>query len=111
MMSRASYASIAAGILGIELAIAAGAISGPFIRGSVGDVLAVALIYFSLRAFPGLRPATVAVVAVTTGFVVEGLQWLRVADVLGLEAGGVLHTFSATPSAWSTSRCTSSVGR
>jgi hypothetical protein len=89
---RAVYGAVAAGILAAELAIAAGVVAGPFIRGSMGDVLAVALIYFSLRAFPGLRPATAAVVAVTTGFAVEGLQWLRVADVLGFEAGGVLHT-------------------
>lgn len=91
MTSRAAYVSVAAGVLGVEIAIAAGVISGPFLRGSMGDVLAVALIYFSLRAFPGIRPALAALVAVATGFAVEVLQLLHVAEWLGLEPGDVLY--------------------
>lgn len=92
MNPRAVYFTMAAGVFGVELAIAAGVVAGPFVRGSVGDILAVALIYFALRAFPSVPPVRAASIAVGVGFVLEGLQWLRVADLLGLEAGHVLHT-------------------
>ena len=86
--ARAFYAAVASGIFLVEIAIAAGVVAGPFVRGSVGDILAVALIYFVLRVLL-VSPVKAAVTAVAVGFAIEALQFFHVADWLGLDRGGI----------------------
>lgn len=59
----------------------------PWIRGSLGDVLVVALIYFSVQTICFIRPTLLAVSVFTFALGVECLQYLHVADALGLPPG------------------------
>ena len=71
---RLVYIMVVAIIFVAEIAIAVGAIGGAFVRGSIGDVLVIGLIYFLLRAISGLSPIKAAGFAIATGFLVEALQ-------------------------------------
>lgn len=89
MTLRPAYLLAAALIFAVEVAIARGVIPGDFVRGSVGDVLVIALIYALIRGVTRLAPVTVCAISIATGFVTEGLQYLHAADRLGLQPGGV----------------------
>ncbi|MFC7421212.1 DUF2809 domain-containing protein [Iodobacter arcticus] len=87
---RSFYYIIALIIFLIEITIARGLFGYGFIRGSVGDILVIALIYALFRACntPPLRSALFSIAA---GFVVEGLQYIHLVDLLGLQKGSVLY--------------------
>ncbi len=90
MTGRSIYLITAVIIFMIEIAIALG-IGGEFVRGSVGDILVIVLIYCLLRTSPIFPPITAAITAVATGFLDEALQYINVAERLGLKAGSVLY--------------------
>jgi Protein of unknown function (DUF2809) len=88
---RKAYGVYSAGVViifAIEVAIATGAIGDGFVRGSVGDILVIMLIYCVLRVF-SLAPARAAALATAAGFVAEALQYVHMADLLGLQEGSV----------------------
>lgn len=97
------YAIVATMLFVIEVAIALRLLGAPgtpgaaFIRGSVGDILAVIFVYCVLRAFDGavggwrLSPGRAAIIAVAIGVAIEFAQLARVAELLGLQRGGVLY--------------------
>jgi len=97
------YAIAAAILFAIEVAIALRLIGGPgtpgaaWIRGSVGDVLAVMFVYCVLRALDGfagrwrLSPGTAALLAIGIGVAIELAQLARIAELLGLKRGSVLY--------------------
>jgi hypothetical protein len=91
MTARFVYFIAAAVIFMVEIAIAVGIIGGAFIRGSVGDILVIVLLYCLVRAALGLAPVVAAVSAVAAGFLVEALQYIKVAELLGLKAGSILY--------------------
>lgn len=91
MTARSVYFITAAAILTIEIAIAVGSIGGAFVRGSVGDILVIVLIYCLLRTSRIFTPITAAITAVAIGFLDEALQYIKVAELLGLKAGSVLY--------------------
>lgn len=78
----------ATAIFVLEIAIALG-LGGSTVRGSVGDVLVIMLIHCTLRGTTRLQPGVACLLAITCGFVVEGLQWLHAADKLGLAPGSI----------------------
>jgi hypothetical protein len=90
MSTRSLYFTIGLIIFLIEITIARGLFGYGFIRGSLGDVLVIALIYALFRAgnIPPLRSALFSIAA---GFVVEGLQYIHLVDLLGLQKGSVLY--------------------
>jgi Protein of unknown function (DUF2809) len=90
MTGRSIYFIAAVIILMIEIAIALG-IGGAFIRGSVGDILVIVLIYCLLRTFPIFPPITAAITAVATGFLDEALQYINISERLRLQAGSILY--------------------
>jgi hypothetical protein len=57
-----------------------------WIRSHLGDVLAVLLVYFGLRAATplGILPASAA--ALATAVAIEAAQWLQLADPLAIPA-------------------------
>ncbi|MBX9785036.1 MAG: DUF2809 domain-containing protein [Chitinophagaceae bacterium] len=55
-----------------------------FIRPYVGDVLVVILLYCLLKTFFTISPVKAAIAVLIFSFVVEGLQYLHVAEWLGL---------------------------
>jgi Protein of unknown function (DUF2809) len=91
MTARFVYFITAAVIFIVEVAIAVGIIGGAFIRGSVGDILVIVLLYCLVRAALGLAPVVAAVSAVAAGFLVEAIQYIKVAELLGLKAGSILY--------------------
>ena len=91
MTSRPIYVAIAVVIFALEVAIARGYIPGQFIRNSLGDVLVIALIYFFLRGITTFSRWIVLVGSVAAGVGVELLQYVHLADRLGLEQGSLLY--------------------
>lgn len=99
MTFRPLYFTLALVIFAIEVAIARGYIPGQFVRNSLGDVLVLALVYFFLRSVTTHSPVETFVVSLVIGFAVELLQYIHLADMLGLEQGSFLaivigNTFS-----------------
>jgi hypothetical protein len=90
MTGRSIYFIAAVIIFMIEIAIALG-LGGAFVRGSVGDILVIVLIYCLLRTSPIFPPITAAITAVATGFLDEALQYINIAERLGLKAGSILY--------------------
>ncbi|WP_448121968.1 ribosomal maturation YjgA family protein [Xanthomonas arboricola] len=88
---RCTYLLIAFAVFVIEVAIGAGTLGGPWVRGSLGDVLAVILVYCGLRGVLALPPRWACVLAVTIGCLIEGLQALHLADRLGLRPGSAAY--------------------
>jgi hypothetical protein len=91
MPLRLRYLLVAFVIFLIEVAIAKGIIRGPYIRGSIGDILVIMLIYAFIRGTIGLKPLVAAGVAYGFGVCAELLQYFRLAERLGLEPGGVTY--------------------
>jgi Protein of unknown function (DUF2809) len=56
------------------------------IRPLVGDVLAIALVYCFIKAFWRVRPGCAIAAAFAFACALEGLQYLRLVDRLGLRA-------------------------
>ncbi|MEN9938123.1 MAG: hypothetical protein RLZZ387_4702 [Chloroflexota bacterium] len=75
--------AIATALLVVELAIAGGAIPGAFVRNSLGDVLVVPMLYFLLRAVTRIAPWCALAGVLALSVAVEGLQYLRLTDLLG----------------------------
>jgi hypothetical protein len=101
MTFRSSYLLIAAGLFLIEVAIARGAIPGAFVRNSVGDLLIIPLLYFLLRGLTKATPLVALAIGLAAGLAAEVLQYLHLADLLGLKRGSLLYivlgnTFSAS---------------
>ena len=92
MSVRRVYLILALGIFALEVTIARGYIPGRFIRESFGDVLVIVLIYTVLRGLTALSPLITLMSSVTIGCAVELLQYMHLADLLGLEPGSVLYT-------------------
>ncbi|PHV00952.1 hypothetical protein CSQ88_14675 [Iodobacter sp. BJB302] len=59
-------------------------------RGSLGDILVIALLYAVFRAWR-TPPLGSAIMAIAAGFIVEGLQYIHLVDLLGLQKGSVLY--------------------
>lgn len=89
--ARTLYLLLALAVLLIEVAIGAGWLGGPWVRGSLGDVLAVILVYCGLRGVLALSPRWAAVLAVGVGGAIEGLQAIHLADRLGLHPGSAAY--------------------
>ncbi|PPT75728.1 hypothetical protein XaplCFBP3122_12110 [Xanthomonas arboricola pv. populi] len=81
------YLLIALAVFVIEVAIGAGTLGGSWVRGSLGDVLAVILVYCGLRGAFASSPRWACVLAVAIGCLIEGLQAMHLADRLGLRPG------------------------
>lgn len=70
------------------------------IRPLVGDVLVIPLIYCGIKAFWPLRPTTAALFVFVFACFIEGLQYLRFVDRLGLRDNPFLSTILGTTFDW-----------
>ncbi|WOD38536.1 DUF2809 domain-containing protein [Nodosilinea sp. E11] len=70
------------------------------IRPLVGDVLVIPLIYCMIKAFWPLRRTTTALFVFAFACFIEGLQYLRFVDRLGLQDNPVLSTILGTTFDW-----------
>jgi hypothetical protein len=95
------YLTVAALIFVVEVAIARGAIPGAFVRNSVGDVLVIALLYCLLRGVFNATPVMALVSSLAAGLVAEVLQYLHLADLLGLKPGSLPYIVLGNTFSWS----------
>src|SRR5690349_11669387 len=101
MTFRPNYLVLAAALFVVEVAIARGYIPSAFVRNSVGDVLVIPLLYFLLRRVTKSIPFVALVVSLTVGLSAEILQYVHLADLLGLKKGSLAYivlgnTFSSS---------------
>src|SRR4051794_28838137 len=89
MTFRPIYLGVAIALLVVEVAIARGTIPGAFVRNSLGDVLVIPLLYCLLRGVTKASPLVALVVSLAMGLAAEVLQYLRLAELLGLQHGSV----------------------
>ena len=90
ILVRPIYLVVAMAIFLVEVAIARGAIPGAFVRNSLGDVLVMPLLYCILRGVTNATPLIALVVSLAAGLTAEVLQYLRLAELLGLRQGSML---------------------
>ena len=91
MALRPYYLVVAIILFVVEVAIARGYIPGAFVRNSVGDLLVIPLLYFFLRGVTRSSPSVALAVCFAAGLTAELLQYLHLADLLGLKAGSLLY--------------------
>lgn len=89
---RLTYLAITAAIFLVEVAIALRLIGGPAVRGSIGDALVIALIYFFLRGVFLCSPVRACALAIAAGFVAEALQYIHIVELLGFAKGSIIYT-------------------
>jgi hypothetical protein len=85
----------------VEVAIARGYIPGAFVRNSVGDVLVIPLLYFVLRGVTRSTLSVALAASLVAGLAAELLQYLHLADLLGLKKGSLLYIVLGNTSSWS----------
>lgn len=90
MRRRAVYLSFAILIFAVEVLIATRLRNAPFVRGSLGDVLVVILIYCAALSLREFRRIRLAVGVFLFACAIEGSQYFHLARALGLRPGGVL---------------------
>jgi hypothetical protein len=91
MTFRPAYLVIAIVIFMLEVAIARGAVPGAFVRNSLGDVLVIALLYCLLRGATTSSAAVALAISLAAGLAAEVLQYLHLADLLGLMPGSLAY--------------------
>jgi hypothetical protein len=101
MTFRPKYLAAAAALFVVEVVIARGYIPGTFVRNSVGDVLVIPLLYFFLRGATKSTPAVALVIGLAVGLTAEALQYLHLADLLGLKKGSLLYIVLGNTFSWS----------
>lgn len=70
------------------------------IRPYIGDVLVVILIYCFVRAFFKTPIFATAIGALVFAYLVEGLQYIRIVDNLGLQNSRLARTVLGTSAEW-----------
>lgn len=103
--SRGQYSIAAALILLIEIAIAL-FVHDRFVRPYVGDVLVVILIYCSVKSVkPSFPWRNTAIAVMLFAFAIEGLQYLKLISILGLQHNRLASTLFGTDFAWADMWC------
>jgi len=101
MTFRPNYLVVATILFVVELAIGRGYIPSAFVRNSVGDVLVIPLLYFFLRGLTKSTPLVALAVGLAIGLTAEALQYLHLADLLGLKKGSLLYIVLGNTFSWS----------
>lgn len=91
MTGRKSYAIAVMILLAIEVMIAL-LVTDTFVRGYVGDVLAVMLVYAVLRAVTPLGAIAAAGVSLVIALAIEAAQALDLLGALGLRGNALVRT-------------------
>lgn len=72
-----------------------------FVRPWGGDVMVVVLLYCFVRGAIGLNVQLAASGVLVFAWLIEGLQYLQIVRVLGLESNAVARTIIGTTFSWS----------
>lgn len=100
MTFRPNYLIVAAALFVVEVVIAREYIPGTFVRNSVGDVLVIPFLYYLLRGLTKATPAVALIVGLAAGLTAEVLQYLHLADLLGLKKGSVPYIVLGNTFSW-----------
>lgn len=103
-MSRRFYCGAFALLLAAEICIAL-FVHDTFVRPYLGDMLAIVLLYCLGRGVLGLRGRWLTPAVTAAGVLVEGLQYFRLADRLGLAAGSPLRVILGSTFDWADLLC------
>jgi len=71
-----------------------------FVRPYIGDVLVVILLYCFLKAFVHVSVQKAAIVVLLFSFLIEGLQYLKIVNKLGLQNSSIASAVIGTSFAW-----------
>jgi hypothetical protein len=91
MTLRSKYLCLALTLFLLEVLIATGLARIPFIRGSLSDILVVALVYFLVRAFRTVKPLPLAIGVFLLASAVEVTQYFHLARALHLPKGSLFY--------------------
>lgn len=94
-----SYFVFATLLFVIEILIAL-YVHDQIIRPYVGDILVVILIYCSVKAFLNTPVLPTALSVLAFSFTIEGLQYLKIVNLLGLQHSKLARTVIGTSFAW-----------
>lgn len=75
-------------------------VNDQIIRPYIGDVLVVILIYCTVKAFLNTPVLPTALSVLAFSFVIEGLQYIKLVNILGLEHSSIATTVIGTSFAW-----------
>lgn len=85
MKRRIFYSLLTIGCFAICALIVAFFSQNQFIRGFIGDVVIIFLIYFLIKVFFDVKPFKLALLTLVSAFTVELLQYFSIINLLGLE--------------------------
>jgi hypothetical protein len=105
MRRRALYLFLALLIFVVEVLIATRFRGASFVRGSLGDVLVVILIYFAALSLREFRRVRLALAVFLFACAIEGAQYFHLARALGLRKGGVLWIALGATFQWADILC------
>jgi hypothetical protein len=99
MTFRSKYLGLALALFLLEVLIATRLAGIPFIRGSLSDILVVALVYFFVQSLRKVKPLPLAIGVFLLACAVEVTQYFHLARALHLPKGSLLtilagNTFS-----------------
>lgn len=94
-----SYLLISIGLLITEIIIAIYA-KDDFIRPLLGDYLAAILLFYLLATFLTISKTKIALLALAISYLIEGLQYLNILKLLGLEHYTILKIVLGTSFSW-----------
>ena len=101
---RIYYAALSAVLLIIEILI--GMYAHGWVRGSLGDILVIPLIYCLVRiVFPRALPRLMPFLMCCVGFLTEFLQYLKFYEFLGFAPGSLGAIILGTGFSWSDMLC------
>jgi hypothetical protein len=101
MAFQPNYLLVATALFVVEVAIARGYIPGAFVRNSIGDMLVIPLLYCFLRGATKSSPSVALAVGLAAGLTAEVLQYLHLADLLGLKKGSLPYIVLGNTFSWS----------
>ena len=94
-----SYFLLAILLLAVEIYIGM-YVRDAFIRPYVGDFLVVILLYCLVKSFWNIRPLKAALGVLLFSFVVEGLQYFKLVELLGLQDYPLARIIIGTTFVW-----------
>jgi len=101
MRSKPSYLALALILFIVEVLIATKLRSLGFVRGSLGDFLVVALVYFAAQGVHKFKPVPLGVAVFAFACMVEVTQGLHLAARLGFRPGSFLQIVLGSVFSWS----------
>ena len=101
---RKYYAVLSAVLLFVEILI--GKFAHGWVRGTVGDILVIPLIYCLVRiVFPRALPRLLPCLMCCVGFLAEFLQYIKLYEMLGFAPGSLGAIILGTGFSWSDMLC------